>query len=178
VRLLLGLGSSLDPRRNLESACSRLARDARIEELSRAWWTPAVGGQPSDPPFLNRVAVVATPLAPTAARRWLRAIEHDHGRTRGDDPNAPRTLDIDVLAEEVPGTAGRGWAFRIDVRKEPYHLLPLSDLLPDLRLPDGRTVREQVLANPLPGAFPWNDAGPGRWMEPPAAFEARPSHRV
>ena len=154
MRLLLGLGSSLEPRRNIESACARLARDARIETLSRPWWTPPVGGQPGDPPFLNCVAVVETPKAPVAARRWLRAIEHDHGRSRGDDPNAPRTLDIDVLAEPGASADGGGWTFWADVTNQPFHLLPLADILPDLRLPDGRTVREHVLQTSLPGASP------------------------
>lgn len=157
MRVLLGIGSNLDPRRNVESACTHLARDAQVRELSRPWWTPAVGGPPDSPPFLNCVAVVETPLAPVAMRRWLRAVERDHGRTRGEDPNAPRTLDIDVLAEDAG--RGRGWSFRVDVRTQPYHLLPLADILPDLRLPDGRTAREHARQDPLPAAFPWQPLG-------------------
>jgi 2-amino-4-hydroxy-6-hydroxymethyldihydropteridine diphosphokinase len=172
VRAALGLGSNIDPRRNIESACRRLARDATAARLSRPWWTPAVGSD--GPPFLNCVAVVATPLAPVALRRWLRAVEHDHGRTRGADPNAPRTLDIDVLATD----AGHGWTVHGDAAAQPFHVLPLAEVLPDLRLPDGRTAREHARAGPLPGATPWTDAAQDRWTErAPAVANARATSR-
>ena len=163
MRALLGLGSNIEPRRNIESACQRLARDATVIRLSRPWWTPALGSD--GPTFLNCVAVVETHLAPVALRRWLRAVEHDHGRTRGSDVNAPRTLDVDLLAVD----AGHGWTLHGDSAAEPYHVLPLAEVLPDLRLPDGRTVREHARADPLPGAAPWTDAGHGRWVEQPRA---------
>jgi len=163
MRAILGIGSNVEPRRNIDSACARLARDAEVQALSRPWWTPPVGAPPDSPAFLNCVAVVETPLAPVAMRRWLRAVERDHGRTRSEDPNAPRTLDIDVLAEDAGHR--EGWTFRIDLRTQPYHLLPLADVLPDLRLPDGRTVRDHARANPLPTAHP----GPER-----PAIEVRP----
>ena len=171
MKALLGIGSNLEPRRHIEAACSRLARDAHVAALSRPWWTPAVGGPPDSPPFLNCVAIVETPLAPVAMRRWLRAIEHDHGRSRGEDPNAPRTLDIDVLAEDAG--RGHGWKFHVDVSTQPYHLLPLADILPGLKLADGRTARDHARDDPLPSAFPWTDAGQARWLEGPTPLTVR-----
>ena len=169
MKALVGIGSNVEPRLNVESACQRLARDATVVALSRPWWTPAVGAPEGSPPFLNRVAVVATPRRPVALRRWLQAIELDHRRVRTHDRNAPRTLDLDALAIDE----GDGWAFLADVAGQPFHLLPMRDILPDLRLPDGRTVRQAVEENPLPAAFPWVDAGHGRFMERPAALEGR-----
>jgi 2-amino-4-hydroxy-6-hydroxymethyldihydropteridine diphosphokinase len=157
----------VEPRRHLPAACQRLARDATVVGLSRPWWTPAVGAP--GPPFLNCVAVVETPLAPVALRRWLRAVEHDHGRARVADRNAPRTLDLDLLALDD----GRGWRFLVDVASQPYHVLPLADVLPNLALGDGRTARDIARSNPLPEAFPWMDAGQARWMERPAPLEGR-----
>lgn len=148
MKAILGLGSNIEPRRNLESACQRLARDAHVLALSRPWETPSVGGP--GPRFLNSVAVVETPLAPVAMRRWLRAIERDQGRIRTTDRNAPRPLDIDVLATDV----GLGWTFHVDLADEPYNLLPLADLLPGLPLPDGRTAAQHAAADPLPEAAP------------------------
>ena len=72
MRAAIGIGSNIEPQRNVASACQRLARDAPLVDLSRPWRTPAVGS--AGPPFLNRVAVVETPLAPVALRRWLRAV--------------------------------------------------------------------------------------------------------
>jgi 2-amino-4-hydroxy-6-hydroxymethyldihydropteridine diphosphokinase len=149
VRVLLGIGSNIDPRRHVAEACARLARDSEVLSLSRPWWTPPVGN-PRDPPFLNLVAVLETARRPVALRRWLQAIEHDHRRVRTHDRNAPRTLDLDVLAIDE----GEGWAFRADLEAEPFHLLPMRDILPQMRLPDGRTVREAAEANPLPSATP------------------------
>lgn len=167
MRAILGLGSNIDPARNLGSACRRLARDARVEALSRPWCTPAVGSE--GPPFLNCVAVVQSPMAPATFQRWLRAVEHEHGRVRQADRNAPRTLDIDVLA-----VGGRdGWEFKVDLDGEPYNLLPLADLMPDLRLPDGRTAREHADRHPLPAAFPLMEPDQGRAMERPAGLEGR-----
>lgn len=167
MRALVGIGSNVQPKRNVESACRRLARDARVEGLSRPWWTPAVGSD--GPPFLNCVALVSAALEPTAVRRWLRAVEREHGRVRSRDRNAPRTLDLDVLAVDDGG----GWRFEVDLDQEPYNLLPLADFMPDLRLPDGRTARRHAEEHPLPEAFPWMGAGHGRWMERPAGLDGR-----
>ena len=149
MRVIVGVGSNIEPRRNAAEACARLARDAEVVALSRPWWTPPVGNL-GDPPFLNLVAVVETARRPVALRRWLQAIEHDHRRVRTHDRNAPRTLDLDILAIDEGG----GWEFHVDLTEEPFHLLPLRDVLPTLRLPDGRTVKEAADAHPLPSAQP------------------------
>lgn len=166
MRAIVGIGSNVEPRRNVESACQRLARDATVLALSRPWWTPAVGGPPDSPPFLNCAAVVETSRRPVALRRWLQAIELDHRRIRTRDRSAPRTLDLDALAVDQ----GDGWEFIADVAKEPFHLLPMRDIVPTLKLPDGRTVRQALDENPLPSAVPWTDAGQGRWVEGPVTL--------
>lgn len=189
MKVVIGIGTNVDARRNMESVTARLARDSEVLAQSRPWWTPAMRSQPlagglasgpggatlvdghghvpDAPPFLNAAAVVETPLRPVAMRRWLRAIERDHGRTRHGEPDAPRTLDLDVLAVDE----GDGWQVDSVEAARPYHLLPLVEVLPSLRLDDGRTVREHALANPLPSAFPWTEgARPVR--RPP---EARPA---
>jgi 2-amino-4-hydroxy-6-hydroxymethyldihydropteridine diphosphokinase len=171
MKAIVGIGSNIEPRRNLESACQRLARDADVVKLSRPWWTPAVGGAAGDPPFLNCIAVVDTPRRPVALRRWLQAIELDHRRIRTHDRNAPRTLDLDVLA--LDDGSGSGWQVDADLPQQPFHLLPLREVLPELRLPDGRTVRQAAEDHPLPAAVPWVDAGLGRRIERPATLEGR-----
>jgi aldehyde dehydrogenase (NAD+) len=113
MRAIVGIGSNVEPRRNVESACQRLARDATVLALSRPWWTPAVGGPPDSPPFLNCAAVVETARRPVALRRWLQAIELDHRRIRTRDRSAPRTLDLDALVVDQGG----GWAFLADLRR-------------------------------------------------------------
>src|SRR5687768_5931398 len=120
MKAIVGIASSIEPRRHVEAACQRLARDATVTRLSRAWWTPPVGGQPGDPPFLNCVAILETARRPVALRRWLQGIEHDHRRIRTRDRNAPRTLDLDLLAVGE----GDGWELAADLATQPFHLLP------------------------------------------------------
>ena len=50
----------------------------------------------SGPDFINAVAALDTTLAPLALLAALQAIEQAHGRQR-PYPNAPRTLDLDLL---------------------------------------------------------------------------------
>ena len=48
------------------------------------------------PPYLNAVMLVETSLTPLELLRATQAIENEFGRVRSV-PNAPRTLDIDIL---------------------------------------------------------------------------------
>src|SRR5580704_13885623 len=57
---------------------------------TRAW------PDPSDPPFVNAVAAIQTHLQPAALIMLLHGVETAHGRKRSA-PNAPRTLDIDLI---------------------------------------------------------------------------------
>jgi 2-amino-4-hydroxy-6-hydroxymethyldihydropteridine diphosphokinase len=62
-----------------------------------SWWTSAAWPDPSAPPYLNGVAVVATRLDPAQTLAALHRIEARFGRARGQ-ANAPRTLDLDLIA--------------------------------------------------------------------------------
>jgi 2-amino-4-hydroxy-6-hydroxymethyldihydropteridine diphosphokinase len=61
------------------------------------WWSSAAWPDASDPPFLNGVVLARTALEPDAALRALHGIESAFGRDRGA-ANAPRTLDLDLIA--------------------------------------------------------------------------------
>ncbi len=60
--------------------------------LSRAWPDPA------DPPYRNAVMRALTNLAPGEVMRVLHEIEAGTGRVRTGITNAPRTLDLDLIA--------------------------------------------------------------------------------
>lgn len=109
--VLLGLGASLMWRHQAPNAILRQAINRLVEpDQARgcAWLVPGQGNgvsgfwssrawpDPSDPPFVNAVVRVSTRLDPHALLAWLHTIEDEFGRTRGA-PNAPRTLDLDVL---------------------------------------------------------------------------------
>ncbi len=60
--------------------------------LSRAW------PDPNDPPYRNAILQAHTVLAPAAVLGILHALEAEAGRVRDGRTNAPRTLDLDLIA--------------------------------------------------------------------------------
>ena len=60
-------------------------------------WRSAAWPDPGDPPFLNGVVIVRTEHEPHALMAALGRIEEAFGRRRGA-ANAPRTLDLDLIA--------------------------------------------------------------------------------
>lgn len=100
--VVIALGSNLEgpfasPRELLEAAMARFV-DEGLEILSRSsWWRSAAWPDPDEPPFLNGVAIVRTDLAPCETLSALHRIERAFGRDRSRR-NAPRTLDLDLIA--------------------------------------------------------------------------------
>jgi len=150
---LVALGSNLGPRReHLAAALRELAAlpGTRLLAASAAHETAPVGCPPGSGPFLNAVALLETELPPRALLEALRAIEAQHGRTRGA-PNAPRTLDLDLLlhGESVLREADLVLPHpRMHQRR--FVLAPAVEVAPALRHPVlRRTLRELLAA--LPG---------------------------
>ena len=81
----------------LDAALERFpAAGLRIIARS-SWWRSAAWPDPSEPPFLNGVVLVQTELEPREVLEALHAIERAFGRER-HVANAPRTLDLDLVA--------------------------------------------------------------------------------
>jgi 2-amino-4-hydroxy-6-hydroxymethyldihydropteridine diphosphokinase len=89
-------------------------------------------GSDSCNPFLNLVIKLTSPLAPEALLAAIRTIETDLGRERGDNKNADRTIDLDILLYndlvmntdflELPHP-------RMHLRK--FVLVPLAEIAPE-----------------------------------------------
>ncbi len=98
VTAFIALGSNLqDPVAQVQAGFSALAAlpQTRLTARSSLYRSPPAG-YAEQPEFVNAVAAVETALAPRALLEALMAIERDRGRVR-DFPNAPRTLDLDIL---------------------------------------------------------------------------------
>jgi 2-amino-4-hydroxy-6-hydroxymethyldihydropteridine diphosphokinase len=81
----------------LAAAAGRLPEAGfKVQAVSR-WWRSAAWPDPNDPPYLNGVVLATTELEPEQALRALHGIEAAFGRDR-KAPNAPRTLDLDLIA--------------------------------------------------------------------------------
>lgn len=81
----------------LEAAVAALTAAGLEIAGQSSWWQSAAWPDPNDPPFLNGVVVVQTDLSPKALMAELSRIEDELGRVRSAR-NAPRTLDLDLIA--------------------------------------------------------------------------------
>lgn len=150
VRAFVGIGSNIEPDRNVRSAVRSLARQARLAGVSTVYFTDALD-RPEQPPYFNCVAEIETSLSPLHVKhRILRPIEDQLWRVRTKDKHAPRTIDLDLivygdLAMDEPG-------LRLpdpDILERPFLAVPLSELAPDLVLA-GYGLRVAEVAEKLP----------------------------
>jgi len=161
--ILIGLGSSLpfcgaEPQEVLRLAIRAIGRFAPVGDISRFYASPA-WPDPSDPPFVNAVIAVSTPLSPVALLRALHEVEAAFGRRR-DRKNAPRTLDLDLLAfGRLTSRDGKGPDLpHPRLASRDFVLAPLCDIAPDWIYPlNGQSCRQmlaalkEVRATPLSG---------------------------
>jgi 2-amino-4-hydroxy-6-hydroxymethyldihydropteridine diphosphokinase len=150
--ILIGLGSSLPfcgspPQDVVTAAIRAIDAFAGVERVSRFYGSPA-WPDPADPPFVNAVISVGRMLAPNVLLDALQGVEMAFGRRRGRR-NAPRTLDLDLLAHGRI-VAGRTSGARLDlphprIAERDFVLAPLCDIAPDWICPvTGRTARKML----------------------------------
>jgi 2-amino-4-hydroxy-6-hydroxymethyldihydropteridine diphosphokinase len=110
--VVVALGSNLagefaSPEALLEAALARFPQ-AGLPVLARSgWWSSAAWPDPDGPEYRNGVALVEAQGGPKAVLEALFSIEAQFARERGAR-NAPRTLDLDLVAygrkvTDVPG---------------------------------------------------------------------------
>ena len=98
----------------------------------------------SQPPFVNGVVRIATTLDPVQLLDVLHFVEAHFGRRR-DARNAPRTLDLDLLAygNTISGPQGHVRLPHPRMHQRAFVLKPLAELAPRWRHPVlGLTVVE------------------------------------
>jgi 2-amino-4-hydroxy-6-hydroxymethyldihydropteridine diphosphokinase len=127
-RIWLSLGSNQARERSLRGAVRMLREAFGSLILSPVYESAAVGF--AGDPFLNLVVGAETDWPIEAVQRRLREIEDAHGRVRGPDRFAPRTLDIDLLTY---GDAVRPELDlpRAEIARYAFVLGPLADVAPD-----------------------------------------------
>lgn len=99
VTVVIALGSNLGDRRyHLLRALHALREVVRVVRVSSFHETEPVDAPAGSPPFLNAVLTGYTGLEPEALLEALLAIERRLGRTRRGVKNAPRVIDVDLIA--------------------------------------------------------------------------------
>jgi 2-amino-4-hydroxy-6-hydroxymethyldihydropteridine diphosphokinase len=144
----LGLGSNLGEREaNLAAAVDRLEREPGVRVLRRSslYETQPVGviDQPS---FLNAAVEIETELAPRDLLGVLKRIELDLGRRPGRRWGE-RLIDIDLLLYDDLALRDRDLTVpHREMWGRLFVLVPLAELAPDVRSPDGRTIQQVIAA--------------------------------
>ena len=136
--IFIGLGANLDsrdhgpPMATLGAALDALrSQDCKVIRRS-SWYRSAPVPKSSQPWFVNAVAELQSPMAPDTLLAHLHAIEDRFGRVRSA-PNAPRTIDLDLLVhddhvlQDAPGPI----VPHPRMHERAFVLLPLQQLAPD-----------------------------------------------
>jgi 2-amino-4-hydroxy-6-hydroxymethyldihydropteridine diphosphokinase len=130
----------------LEAALARF-RSEGVDVVARSsWWQSQAWPDPSDPLFLNGVVMVRTDYSPNALMAVLGRIEDLFGRRRSVR-NAPRTLDLDLVAYGRQAGDLEGLILphpRAADRR--FVMGPLSEIAPDWRHPVIGRRADELLA--------------------------------
>jgi 2-amino-4-hydroxy-6-hydroxymethyldihydropteridine diphosphokinase len=146
--VVIALGGNLPGRAatvqaGLEKALEALAQEG-ITILARSgWWRSKAWPDPDDPEFLNGVALAQTDLSPVETIAALHVVEEAFGRQR-TAPNAPRPLDLDLIAYGRQVIPGPGLVVPHPRAHERLFVMgPLAQIAPAWRHPTlGRTAAE------------------------------------
>lgn len=152
-RILIGLGANLPspehgaPIETLDAAVAALAsRGLRIRARSR-WWESAPVPISDQPWYVNGVVEIETDLGPAALLALLHEVEASFGRLRSV-PNAPRILDLDLLAHGSLVRQGAEPPLLPHPRmaERAFVLYPLREIAPGWRHPATGLALTQLIA--------------------------------
>jgi len=143
ARAFIGLGANLgDPEAQIRTAIAAIAAlpSTRLARASSMYRTAPLG-YADQPDFVNAVAEIETELEPRELLAALQAIENRSGRER-PFPNAPRTLDLDLLLYDDRVIHEPGLEIpHSRMHERAFVLAPLVEIDPAIEIPGrGRAV--------------------------------------
>lgn len=148
----IALGSNVgDSPGILRRAIERLAELSSTPLVKSSFWqTTPVDCPPGSPPFVNAVVAI-TPFGgetPESLLAKLLALEKEFGRKPKQVTNEPRRLDLDliVFGNESRTTLALTLPHQRAVERR-FVLQPLSEIAPDLILPNQNRSVAQLLAS-------------------------------
>lgn len=146
-RVYIALGSNLaSPLDQVNAAIAALGDipHSCTAAVSSFYRTPPLGPQ-DQPDYLNAALALDTDLEPEALLDHTQRIELQQGRERKAERWGPRTLDLDIMlfGDRVIDTP-RLTVPHYDMHNRGFMLWPLAEIAPDLRFPDGATLRDRL----------------------------------
>lgn len=145
-RVVVSLGSNLGERMNsLQGAVDSLADtpDVWVTAVSAIYETEPVECPPGSKNFLNAVMLLDTTLPARRLMERAIAIEDAFARERGPEPNAPRSLDIDLIVVGDRRSSDESlYLPHPRAAERAFVLQPWHDLEPDAELPDHGPVAD------------------------------------
>ena len=149
IPIYLGLGANLGDRAaSFAVAIGRLAESRAVRVIRRSsLYETAPVGVTDQPPFLNAVLEAETTLPPRELLALLKEIEARLGRQPG--PRwGPRPIDLDILLYGDMRVAEPDLTIpHPELWNRDFVLVPLAELQPGLRAPDGGTLAAWVAAH-------------------------------
>jgi len=153
VRAYIALGSNLeDPASQVNAGFAALSRLPATQLIVQsALYRTAPVGYAEQPDFINAVAAVETALSPRALLDALLAVECSRGRLRAL-PNAPRTLDLDVLLYGDLQLHEHGLTIpHPRMHERAFVLAPLAEIAPQCVIAGRGTAAELLRLVPTAG---------------------------
>lgn len=134
-RAWISVGSNIGRKKHIRAAIDELHEMFGALAISPVYETVAVGF--AGDAFYNLVVGIDTQRAPNELHRLMREIESRHGRERGGEKFASRTLDLDILTygDAITDEGGKHLP-RDEILKYAFVLAPLADVAPDERHPE------------------------------------------
>lgn len=141
-KVILALGSNIEKEQNLPLALAFIRDHYLLKAVAPIYETVPMG-LTDQPLFWNTAVLIETPLSPAEIKRHIiGAVETRLHRVRQADPNAPRTIDADIILydDEILDYAGEDGRLRHipdpDLTRFAHVAVPVADLLPQMHHPE------------------------------------------
>ncbi len=95
-KVVIALGSNIEPEENLELAVVELKSRFKVSKRSR-WLRTKPIGILDQPDFYNGVLIMVTELGMESLKQELKSVEDLMGRDRSKPKFGPRIIDLDIL---------------------------------------------------------------------------------
>ena len=143
--IYIGVGSKIEPERNLIQALDLLRMQIRIEALSTCYRSVALR-RTEQADYINCVWQGVTDLdASTVKFSVLRKVESALGRIRTADTYAARTIDLDLLLYGTFCVQSRDLTVPDpDIMRRVFIARPLLELAPEITIPGMRLPLAQL----------------------------------